>query len=158
MKKRALLIIFCLLSVLWTGFIWINSMQSGEVSGEMSGSFTSTINAFLGAILDGVEISGLFVRKTAHFLEFALLALLFCSDIYILSDFDRNTPASKLCFLWLALPCASAIAAVDETIQVFVDGRVGALTDVLIDSAGALTATAIFFLIAVLRRKPAARP
>jgi VanZ family protein len=145
MKKRGIFIIFCALTGLWILFIWYNSLKSGDVSGNMSGSVTAFINSLLSRLPSSPSVSGLFVRKCAHFLEFAALALLFCVDIKLFFAIDRATPAKRLCLLWLALPLSSLIAAIDETVQLFVPGRVGVITDVLIDSAGALCATAIFF-------------
>ena len=150
MKKRGIFIIFCALTGLWILFIWYNSLKSGDVSGNMSGSVTAFINSLLSHLPSSPSVSGLFVRKCAHFLEFAALALFFCVDIKLFFAIDRATPAKRLCLLWLALPLSSLIAAIDETVQLFVPGRVGVITDVLIDSAGALCATAIFFCFYVV--------
>lgn len=128
-------------------------MQSGSESGEMSGSVTEIINEVIHTVAPSAEgVSHLFVRKAAHFCEFALLGVLFCIALSVtfISKPSENMSLLRLCTVLLSLPCSVAIAAADETIQLFVEGRAGALTDVLIDSSGAACATLIFFAILLL--------
>ena len=153
MKKRIFISVFSCLCAFWIGFIWVNSMQVGSVSGEMSGSVTEGINAFFGKFIDGFYISGLAVRKTAHFLEFALLALLLCFNFYYIFGLCKKSSPKKCALTTLAFPAAFAVACVDESIQLFVEGRVGSFTDVLIDSSGALFSTGVFFLILLFLNK-----
>ena len=153
MKKRISVALFSCLCAFWIGFIWVNSLQVGEVSGEMSGSVTDGINQFLGRFIDGFYISGYAVRKLAHFLEFAVLALLFCFDYYFIFKIDKSSPFRRYALVGVALPSAMGVASVDESIQLFVDGRVGSFTDVLIDSSGALLATAIFLGVLWVRER-----
>ena len=47
----------------------------------------------------------------------------------------------------LAGVTAAAVASVDETIQLSVPGRTGQLSDVLLDTAGAVTGAAMVLLI-----------
>lgn len=78
----------------------------------------------------------LFVRKSAHAAEYAVLAalianLLRCGAVRRLS----GLPMKKE---WLyAVLLTAAYAATDEVHQLFVPGRTGKATDVLIDTAGA---------------------
>lgn len=153
MKKRYSFIIFICLSALWIGFIWWNSLQRGIISGEMSGSVTEKINAFFGRFIDGFYISGYVVRKTAHFLEFALLALLLCFDYRFIFCINKDSSIKRISALWLALPTAVAVACIDESIQLFVEGRVGSFFDVLIDSLGALLCTLVVYFILIIRNK-----
>ena len=152
MKKRIVIAVFSCLTALWIGFIWINSMQVGVVSGEMSGSLTEGINEFFGSFIDGFYISGYVVRKLAHFTEFALLALLLCFDCRFIFDIDKRSTLRRASCVWLALPCAVAVACIDESIQLSVEGRVGSFVDVLIDSAGALFCVALFFGVLMIMR------
>ena len=152
MKKRVMITVFSCISVLWVGFIWMNSMQVGAVSGEMSGSLTESINQFFGQFIDGFYISGIFVRKLAHFLEFSMLALALCFDYYFIFGIDKQSENKKLSLVGLAFPTAFAVACIDESIQLFVDGRIGTPIDVLIDSSGALLATSIFLSVLVMRK------
>ena len=72
------------------------------------------------------------IKKGAHFLAYALLALLAL----------RGTGGGKRPYLW-ALLITSLYAISDEYHQTFIPGRHGQLMDVLIDSAGGATALLI---------------
>ena len=77
------------------------------------------------------------VRKTGHFTEYAVLALL------VLRAFRKSTPEFWSTRVWRAAVCAllvtAAYAATDEFHQVFVPGRTASPGDVLIDSSGGAT-------------------
>ena len=152
MKKRALLIIFLVASILWALFIFSNSLQTGESSGEMSGSVTEAINKLLGAISPSLEVTHRFVRKAAHFCEFGVLSTLVSFALYFF--FAKSDKRELWCLL--AIPISALVAACDETIQLFVDGRGGSVVDVLIDTSGACAAALIFLgitLMVKLRKK-----
>ena len=151
-KNKYTVMAACALTVVWIAFIWWNSMQSGGESGAMSGSVTVGINAFLSSIGIGIRIPQLLVRKAAHFLEFAMLASLLSFDALCVFDLRRHSSARRKCLVWWAFPCAVAVASVDETIQLFVEGRVGSVIDVMIDSGGALTAVSLWFLALMLMK------
>ena len=153
MKKRKYIIIFSCICAIWAAFIWSNSLQVGDISSEISGSVTDGINNIFGKFIDGFYISGYTVRKIAHFLEFAVLAFLICIDIYVIFDLKRAASPKRAWLLCLAIPCSVAVAAVDEILQIFVDGRVGSFTDVLIDGSGALLATGVFLLAINLKTR-----
>ena len=154
-KIRIHPIFFWVACALWVLFIFVNSMQTGNESGQMSGSVTEAINDALHAISPSLSVGHLFVRKAAHFCEFALLALLFCLAFKVtFVRGDGHIPFERIYCVLLALPSAMVVAAIDETIQLFVEGRVGSVVDVLIDSAGAAFATLVFFLtLALINRK-----
>jgi VanZ family protein len=60
--------------------------------------------------------------------------------------------------VWAAVAVALTVVAVpsvDETIQLFVDGRSGQVTDVLIDCAGACTGVLLTWLASRVRRRRA---
>ena len=79
------------------------------------------------------------VRKAAHMSEYAVLALLI---FQALTAFDRKK--NRGC---MALGITAAYAATDEFHQLFVPGRAGRVTDVLIDSAGAFLALLAIHII-----------
>ena len=145
-REKIISVILWLVSALWIAFIFANSLQTGTESGQMSGSVTDTINSLLGAIHPSLHVSHLFVRKAAHFCEFAMLALVLC---FAVRSVTRRNDEKRFNLLWLVSAFAGAVmtAAADETIQLFVDGRGGSPVDVLIDSSGAACATLVFFLI-----------
>ena len=76
------------------------------------------------------------VRKAAHMSEYAVLALLIFQALTV---FDRKK--NRGC---MALGITAAYAVTDEFHQLFVPGRAGRVTDVLIDSAGAFLALDVY--------------
>jgi VanZ family protein len=74
----------------------------------------------------------LLARKATHFSEYFVLTMLWWWAL--------TTRVGSRRALLPALAIAIGYAITDEIHQTFVDGRVGTWTDVLIDSAGALTA------------------
>lgn len=80
-----------------------------------------------------------FVRKAAHFSEYALLA---CAFALNLLSYRR----SKIFLVTGSVLLSAIYAASDEFHQTFIPGRSGQISDVLLDTAGAL-AGAVFFVI-----------
>lgn len=85
------------------------------------------------------------VRKTAHFLEYTLLALTVV--FYLRYMMEGKKPWVIALSAWLA---ATLYACTDELHQMFVKGRGPSPIDVLIDSGGGLTGTLIGILIMML--------
>ena len=150
-KKRGIIILFCILTFLWICFIWGNSLKPGSESGEMSNFVLEFINSILKNISPSLMLSHLFVRKLAHFLEFAALGVLASFLIYFLFGLSREASVKKLAFVFFALPFSFMVASIDEVIQLFVAGRSGNFGDVMIDTSGASVAIVIFFAILLLR-------
>ena len=84
-----------------------------------------------------------FIRKSAHFAEFAATGALFYADFLL---FDIKKP---LCVLFGSLS-GVLYSVSDEIHQIFVPGRAGMVTDVLLDSAGVLTGCLFALLISVI--------
>lgn len=123
-KRRFALCIALLTLIL--GFIWGNSALPGEESGELSGgllAFLAKLIPFVSAE-DGEHI----LRKLAHFSEFAALGLCLC---WLFGMLRKRT-------VWAVL-CGAAVACVDESIQLFVPGRHGCVSDAVLDTAGVVT-------------------
>ena len=79
------------------------------------------------------------VRKLAHFMEYALLAMAIEFHMWV-----RKRRGVRL--ILLSIIFTSLYAATDEFHQLFVPGRSGELKDVIIDSAGAIAGTFSFYL------------
>ena len=145
------------------GLVYLsNSLKNGAASASQSQAVTEGIQDAIGVIApsspvakaEGTAFDRLhaFVRKSAHFLEYALLGalLLFTCRSY-----------TRLKRFWFAPPCiAFLVGAFDEYIQNFTPGRGNSFADVLIDTAGAAAGIlfAVFclfvaFLIGRRRRK-----
>lgn len=127
--------------ILWTLIIFSASLQSGDTSGALSGNITHMILNFLSGL--GLRIPfdafHFFIRKAAHFTEYAILGFLVCTA-------EKKAPLLKsdaLCIvLWMV-----SVPLCDECIQLFVSGRSGALSDSLLDICGFLCASLIFILL-----------
>lgn len=128
------------LTLLCVGFIWLHSMMNGVESAEESMSVLGFITQiFEGMGLD-VDLTEHILRKLAHFSEFALLGILLAIDTLI---------AAGSCIKNIGNPLFLSIfvAAVDETIQLYSEGRSSSVIDIWIDFAGAAAGIAIFVLI-----------
>lgn len=119
--------IFRICTVLWIGFIFWNSLHVGESSSEISGFWLQWLSKvpFLGFLTDHI------VRKSAHFIEFFILGAL----LTVSFRSERLAVRAEL-----AKPALFSlfIPLLDETIQLFVQGRSGQVSDVLLDFTGAM--------------------
>ena len=142
--------------VLWMFLIFKGSADSGSVA--HTSLIIEPICKWLwpNITFAQLEMAHLIARKGAHMLEFALLALLL---LRALSQ-DRGDARKWISSAWVL---ATAYAASDEFHQIFVPGRNGCVTDVLIDSAGAALGLFACYLLLCLQagrqgRKPAQPP
>ena len=141
--------IMCVLTVCWMIVIFMFSaepdVESSELSGGVSYRLISIVNTMTEQHWDETEKlqkAALIehpVRKAAHMSEYAVLTLL----VY-------GTVASRKGKKKFAIPIAVTFlyACTDEFHQLFVPGRSGQFTDVLIDTSGGLVML-IFILVAV---------
>ncbi len=159
MHKKIICFLFLLATLLWIGFIFGNSGDNGIESGNKSSHVQETVNQVIQNMGIHHQVSEHAIRKTAHFSEFALLALLLSADIFLLFGL---LPAKALtlqigAFL-PAVPLSFFIAMMDELSQKLSSGRSCQFTDVLIDTAGAICSvvliTAVYQLVRkILRRR-----
>lgn len=92
------------------------------------------------------------VRKTAHFTEYAILGVLF----YL--SYRQTLPQKNgLQLFVLAILSSFLYACTDEIHQLFVPGRSGQFTDVLVDTLGASFGCLILVFSNYLRRVSQAR-
>lgn len=129
---------FIFLYILW---IFSNSLMNGNISSSTSGSITRQILAFLAffGINPGYDVFHHFIRKLAHFLEYTLLGFLTSFSIFRRSLFSSE----KL--TWLTICILTPI--LDETLQLFVPGRCGSLTDSLLDMSGCIFGTLFLLML-----------
>ena len=121
MKNKVWFVLF----VLWALFIFSNSMLPAVESSDLSGGISYQIYELLNLNID-FELFHTFIRKCAHFIEYAILGV-FAGFAFKIEYFIKV-------FLLCAL-----VASTDECIQLFVEGRSGQFSDVLLDSVGACT-------------------
>jgi VanZ family protein len=117
--------------------------------GSDSGSMTQT-SRFIGPLLHflfpdapeaTIQMYHAYVRKSAHFIEYAFLAVLTVRGL-------SASPSAAMRKLRFVLPVAlvALIAVIDETIQSLGTTRTGSAWDVLIDLAGGITAVSLLAL------------
>lgn len=113
--------------------IFILSNQPAVQSSELSGSIIAKILELI-----GINVSQLLIRKAAHACEFCLLAFLF-SNSFTLSGIKK----------WHIFSFVSTVlyACTDEIHQIFIPGRACRVSDILIDTAGALIGISVYYLI-----------
>ncbi|WP_417118666.1 VanZ family protein [Olsenella phocaeensis] len=127
--------------LLWTAFVWGNSLVAGPASSAQSGLVASLLAPFLHTLgITDANAVTFMVRKCAHFGEYAVLALLARRAL----DALPSARTRRLRLVPALYPLAVAVA--DETIQRFVPGRAGQPRDVLIDFCGACFALACLAL------------
>jgi VanZ family protein len=141
--------------------IFFFSAQPAEESGEVSEFlgerlFLATSDLFgLGWTMQKIAALNLeaqhAIRKAAHFTEYFILGLA------LFSGFRVNFPKAPgrrygIPGNWTlpAVITASLYAASDEIHQIFIPGRAFQVTDIAVDSAGALLGIGVFALLAVI--------
>lgn len=130
--------------------IWGNSMVPGDDSGAMSLSVLASIQAFLDSVgIPSGWITNFLVRKAAHFSEYLVMACIAMQALHPhrVGRGRAAVPALVTACTLVAVPC------IDETIQLFVSGRAGQMTDVLIDCSGALTGVLLTLVASTLLRR-----
>ena len=131
--------------------IFAFSCMPGEESGDTSRGFLFMLAHIVEGIAhktftnDSIEAWHHFVRKCAHFTEYAVLGMT------VVYAFGEKLKTAKR-IIPVALGICAFYAATDEFHQHFVPNRMGTVGDVLLDSAGALTGILIFLLITRKKR------
>lgn len=152
------------LALVWMCVIFAFSAQTKEESSVVSEGFSyrivNTTGIFFHLHLDEEQIHEIaqaiegVVRKCAHMTEFAILAVL----LYVWMSRWEIARRRRGCY---AAVMTMLYACTDEFHQLFVAGRSGRITDVLIDSAGAAIGMALFLLaehiVGVLGRRRRAK-
>lgn len=114
--------------IIWMIFIFIMSNNNGNDSSSQSNFFANIILQFINI---NRETLTFIIRKAAHMSEYAILALL---TYYALTKIAFN----KKIIFQITFLISFLYACSDEFHQLFISGRSGQFTDVLIDSAGCL--------------------
>lgn len=125
--------VMVLLPLIWMGLIFYFSHQPAEQSAELSGGLVARL----------IEIFHLpftehFVRKAAHFTEYAVLGVLVFNAARVI--FSGRCP-------WAALLVCGLYSVTDEVHQLFVPGRSCQLSDMLLDTAGAAVGILLWRLV-----------
>lgn len=139
-KALICIVLFSILSALSIGYIFHNSLQSGEVSNEKSGTVAEKVQEIVDPekkIEKEVFHEG--VRKTAHFVEFSVFGV--CLGGLFISIYYQ----CKKKYFSLPILIVLLSAVTDEFIQTFT-GRTSKVSDVLVDFGGAITGLGVAVL------------
>ena len=150
MKKLFYLrILIMILIVMWCNVIFGFSAKNGTQSSKSSGRVTKAVISVCYPACNYLNTGqqekvfhkvNFIIRKTAHFLEYAILALLIT---ILIITFDKKGISAIIS----AVVICAVLAAADEMHQGFVPGRNPAVKDVVIDSFGALAGSGTIILI-----------
>lgn len=130
------------------GFSAQDSESSGSLSFRVSLCIVELIDPVLptsaseNILYQRAELIHLFVRKVAHMTEYFLLALSIQLPLFTCFSKKLNWKIRLFAGFFLTV----GFAALDEYHQTFVPGRSGNLTDVGIDSIGAVIASLLLFI------------
>ena len=147
MSRLRVSIPWLILAILFVVFIWGNSLTPGVSSNGLSLSVLQDLRDLLDSLgLASGRLSNFVIRKAAHFTEYAVLGGMVAKAI----DPQRTLDPPRLFAICVTLVL---VPSIDETIQLFVPGRSGMVTDVILDCCGAATGVALSCWIARLLRR-----
>lgn len=141
--------ILWLLIVLWMLVIFLFSSQNGDESGQLSQGFLRKfILCFLPDNMNSntVDFLEYILRKCAHMTEYAVLGILISLQIRLYQLFRQEWKK-----ILSAVISVMIYASTDEIHQLFIGGRTGRFTDVLIDTCGGLIGALLIYLIWKIR-------
>ena len=147
MKQNRRIILFALLALLAVGFIFSNSLEARDASNQKSNAIVDEVKP----VVDPQDTipRGTFnhyVRKSAHFLEFAALG--FC----LMGLSDAIGRKRRIPRVPAALLAALLVASMDETLQFFAVERGPGIKDVLIDFFGAVCGLLLMLLCLTIEK------
>lgn len=122
-------------------FIFMFSHQTGSESSGLSSQIVLWIQTYL-----HIPISEFIVKKAAHMSEYALLTLTLIYGFY-----KNHYPIQKI--MIYSLIGTFLYACSDEMHQLFIGGRAGQFTDVLIDTCGGCLTIIFYDVLTKLKYK-----
>lgn len=121
--------------------IFMFSHQTGSESSGLSSQIVLWIQTYL-----HIPITEFIVRKAAHMSEYALLTLTLIYGFY-----KNQYPIQKI--MIYSLIGTFLYACSDEMHQLFIGGRAGQFTDVLIDTCGGCLTIIFYYVLTKLKYK-----
>lgn len=122
-----------LLVIVWMIIIFLFSAQPATASNNLSLGVIDQLLSFLGFSIDAdlelMNTINFMIRKGAHLFVYLILGGLITNALW-------SYRLTKGSLLILSCIIGSSFAASDEFHQLFVDGRSGQISDVLLDSLG----------------------
>lgn len=135
-KKTFLRIILVIFIILWMRLVFGFSNQNSNDSTSLS----MYVASLFSKNPETINLIEPYIRKLAHFSEYGLGGVLFFSLFETFEMIDEKR-------LFFASCCGLLYSLTDEFHQLFVDGRSGQITDVLIDTLGAMTGACVMCFI-----------
>lgn len=139
-NRKIFLAVHIILIALWLTFIFYNSFSDGVRSTEQSNRVVELLQNFLRNFDPEAMVDASAVRSTAHFVEFLILGALYYTGTFFIR-------ASRVSLFFHSLSLSLFTAFVDETIQIFSDGRGADVRDIWTDLSGAIVAHLIIFAV-----------
>ncbi len=133
-SRKIYVAIAWILVIVCMAIIFSLSAQNGEASSEFSGSFVDSLLELL-----HIQIDEGILRTVAHGLEFMGLSVLLFNAVYATWE-KKLTPL----IAFLGTVC---YAVTDEIHQIFVPDRAFQISDILVDSTGAIIGVVASFII-----------
>ncbi len=137
---KAFRIIIFTLTALMICYAFYHSAMPAYASAEESEGVLSFVTDFFNNFGISVELTDHIIRKTAHFIEYFIIGGLLLSCAYSFDRFKTYRFMVQVLFFGLLT------AVIDETIQLFSDGRSGQISDVWLDFSGVITGAGIMLL------------
>jgi VanZ family protein len=133
-------------SIIYIIIIFLNSIQTGSASSKQSGSIVMILQGLLDSMGLNVTVSSFIVRKTAHFIEFAVLGVLLGVTL-------RTYTIRIFAYIFTQLFIGLSVAVTDEFIQLFCVGRAGMVQDIVLDFTGFLTGLGITIILYIIKMR-----
>lgn len=134
--KKSKFRVWLVLTLLWLGLIFLHSSMPADASNAESSGLLAVVQTVLPWMTHAM------LRKVAHFVEFFVLGICLTGAFRYAGRFILLKP---LAFGLLTALC-------DETLQLFVRGRSGRISDIWLDLFGVVCGTLITWLIFKLRK------
>lgn len=137
------------LVILWMAVIFFYSHQPATESVDLSSGITQKILDIITTTAPDIKLDQdslhTFIRKSAHFGVYLILGVLVTNGLM-----QNNMSKPKMILLALLICVLYAIS--DEIHQLYIPGRSGQVSDVLLDSAGGLVGVLFYIFIRRDRR------
>lgn len=152
MKASSKTVLYLVLTILWMTGIFLFSARPADLSSQDSSRLSGWIASIRYSDFDEwtpeeqlafTESIDYPVRKAAHATEYGILCILLTLTLSGFAAAGKQLPLPVFGMAWII---AVLYAASDEFHQLFVFGRSGRLTDVLIDACGAALGLLLFYL------------
>lgn len=137
------------ITVMWTAFIFHNSLKTATESLEQTSVFVQLFTNLVKAIYGESIPTGIIlyikngfiddIRNIAHMFEFFMLYIFARMTVKLIDGIKRKV---LLVFIY-----GFSIIFTDETIQIFVDGRDFQVHDIILDSIGLIIAALIILVV-----------